>query len=163
MRSLYLGYTKQYDPETSTWCISGVDSTGALFGVGAGRTELECQQRLRDYVWDVLDSHAAAGEDHFGDLVNQAPDGLYVEFDPVDLFPMRLKLARAGLRQADMAARLGITQQGYAKLERLGANPTLRTIFQAEQVLGLDLLSLDITGTPKRKKRGLRSASARTT
>jgi DNA-binding XRE family transcriptional regulator len=162
MRSLYLGYSKQYDPETSTWCISGVDATGSLFGVGAGRTEAECEQRLRDYVLDVLDSHANAGEDHFGDLVTKPPRGSYIEFNPVDLFPSRLKLARAraGLRQADMAARLGITQQGYAKLERMGANPTLRTVLQAERVLGLDLLSLNIVSPPKRKKRSLRSATA---
>ena len=146
MRSLYLACSKQYDPETSTWCLSGIDSIGELFGVGAGRTESECEERLRDYVLDVLDTHAADGEDHFGDLVAEPPVGPYVEFNPVDLFPIRLKLARAraGLRQSDMAARLGITQQGYAKLERIGANPTLRTILQAEMVLGRDLLLLDV-------------------
>lgn len=160
MRSLYLGYSTRHDPETHIWCISGVDSAGEWFGGGAGHGMAECEQALRDYVFDVLDSHAADGEDHFGDLLTEPPDGPFVEFSPVELFPMHLKLARAraGLRQADMAARLGITQQGYAKLERFGANPTLRTILQAERVLGLDLLIWDEGA--RRKGIPVRSVSA---
>jgi transcriptional regulator with XRE-family HTH domain len=65
-----------------------------------------------------------------------------VVLTPVQVVPIRLKLARAqaNLRQADMAASLGITQQSYAKLERPGANPTLQTLAQLERVLGRDLL-----------------------
>jgi len=52
-----------------------------------------------------------------------------VAFLPTQLVTVRLKLGRsqAELRQADMANRLGITQQAYAKLERPRANITLRT------------------------------------
>jgi transcriptional regulator with XRE-family HTH domain len=59
------------------------------------------------------------------------------------LIPVHLKLARARakLRQADMAERLGITQQAYAKLERPGANPTLQTLIQLERVLGHELVA----------------------
>lgn len=158
MRSLYLGYSTRHDPEAHTFCISGVDSAGHWFGGGAGPSLAECEQALRDYVLDVLDSHAADGEDRFGDLLTEPPDGPFVEFSPVDLFPTRLKLARAGFRQADMADRLGITQQGYAKLERFGANPTLRTILQAERVLGLELLHCD--RPTERKKKTVRSSRA---
>lgn len=160
MRLLYLGYTTRQDPETHTWCVSGLDSAGKWFGGGAGHGMDECEQALRDYVLDVLDSHAADGEDHFGDLLTEPPEGPYMEFNSLELFPIRLKLARkrAGLRQADMAARLGITQQGYAKLERSGANPTLRTIVQAERVIGLDLFQYD--DGVKRKKMPLRSSRA---
>ena len=59
------------------------------------------------------------------------------------LVTVQLKLARsqAKLRQADMADRLGITQQAYAKLERPGANLTLHTLIQLERVLGRELVS----------------------
>ena len=62
-------------------------------------------------------------------------------FAPSELIPVHLKLARAKLRQADMAERLGITQQAYAKLERPGANPTLQTLIQLERVLGHELVA----------------------
>jgi transcriptional regulator with XRE-family HTH domain len=38
---------------------------------------------------------------------------------------------RAGLTQADLAARLGISQAAVAKLERPGANPTVDTLDRA--------------------------------
>jgi DNA-binding XRE family transcriptional regulator len=152
MRSLYLAYSQEFDSETSTWCISGIDSQGQLFGVGAGPTLEECQTALRDYVLDVLDAHAGDGEDRFGDLTASAPAGTYVEFDPVELLPLRLKLARvnAGLRQSDMATRIGVTQQAYAKLEAIGANPTIRTLVQAERALGTEFVTLNLSGKRKR-------------
>ena len=163
MQSLYLGYSKQFDPESGTWCLSGTDTAGEWFGVGSGRTMVECERRLRDWILEVLESHAAEGEDHFGDLRAEPPEGDHVVFDPVELMPIRLKLARAkaGLRQSDMAARLGITQQAYAKLERPGANPTLRTIYQTERVLGAELLLVNVGKTEvKRKAKSRRSVSA---
>ena len=143
MRALYLPFESEFDPKTRTYCLSGKDREGQLFGVGAGPTVEECEEALRAYVLEVLDSHAADGEDHLGDLHVRAPEGSHLVFDPTELLPIRLKLARARarLRQADMAARLGITQQAYAKLERPGANPTLRTILQAEEALGEELLT----------------------
>lgn len=162
MKSLYLPYTTEFDQETRTYCIVGQDSCGKEFGVGAGGTMELCERRLRDWILEVLDVQAAHGLDNFGDLHDAPPLGEHVVFDPVELLPIRLKLARvvAGLRQADMASRLGITQQAYAKLERPGANPTLRTILQTERVLGQDLL-LDAQAKPKsRKVKSLRSKTA---
>jgi DNA-binding XRE family transcriptional regulator len=144
MHMLYLPYELQYDDETRTYCISGQDNHGETFGVGGGPTPETCEQTLRDAVLDVLESHAADGEDRFGDLHRTPPsEGPFLVFTPADVVPIRLRLARARarLRQSDMAERLGITQQAYAKLERPGANPTLRTLLQAEQALGTPLLA----------------------
>ncbi len=156
MLSLYLPYTVEFDAETRTYCISGLDGDGRLFGVGADASVEGCERRLHAYILDVLDAHASQGEDRFGDLHTSAPDGPYVAFGPTDLLPIRLKLARnrAKLRQADLAERLGITQQAYAKFERPGANLTLRTIALAEQTLGVQLLSLVLERptSGKRKK-----------
>ena len=162
MKSLYLPYSVEFDQGTATYCIVGRDSRGKSFGVGAGSTLELCEARLSDWVWEVLDSHASQGEDLFGDLHETVPAGPHVALDPVELLPIRLKLARvvAGLRQADMASRLGITQQAYAKLERPGANPTLRTILQTERVLGRDLLLDAQAKSTPRKTKNVRSKTA---
>src|SRR5947209_9449709 len=142
MRALYLPYELRLDKDTRTYCLTGEDRKGQPFGVGSGATREESEQALRDYVLEVLEVHAAEGEDRFGDLLTDRPQGPFVAFGPRELLPIRLRLARtrAKLRQSDMAARLGMTQQGYAKLERPGANPTLRTLIQAEEALGTPLL-----------------------
>jgi len=162
MKALYLPYATRFDPESRTYCITGTDSRGQPFGVGAGATLELCERRLRDWIWEVLDAHTAEGEDYLGDLHTEPPAGDHLFFDPVELMPIRLKLARAraGLRQADMAARLGITQQAYAKLERPGANPTLRTLYQAERALGTELLVNVSTTKSKRKQKTVRSKTA---
>ena len=163
MKTLYLPYSTEFDDETRTFCIVGRDSHGDDFGVGADATIEGCERAMRDFVLEVLDVQAMQGLDHFGDLHAEPPKGDHVVFDPVELMPIRLKLARAkaGLRQSDMAARLGITQQAYAKLERPGANPTLRTIYQTERVLGAELLLVNVGKTEvKRKAKSRRSVSA---
>jgi transcriptional regulator with XRE-family HTH domain len=43
---------------------------------------------------------------------------------------------RAGLTQAELAARLGVSQSAVAKLERDDANPTVRTLERALRATG---------------------------
>jgi transcriptional regulator with XRE-family HTH domain len=43
---------------------------------------------------------------------------------------------RAGLTQAELAARLGVSQSAVAKLERADANPTVRTLERALRATG---------------------------
>jgi transcriptional regulator with XRE-family HTH domain len=43
---------------------------------------------------------------------------------------------RAGLTQAELAARLGVSQSAVAKLEREDANPTVRTLERALRATG---------------------------
>jgi|SRR5580692_12737078 transcriptional regulator with XRE-family HTH domain len=43
---------------------------------------------------------------------------------------------QAGLTQADLARRLGVSQAAVAKLERPGANPTLQTLDDALRATG---------------------------
>jgi DNA-binding XRE family transcriptional regulator len=143
MRRLYLPYTTEFDDDARSFCLVGEDRAGQPFGVGSGPTVEQAEEQLRDGVLEVLQLHAGEGEDRFGDLHSKRPDGDHLVFNATELIPIRLRLARsrAKLRQADMAERLGITQQAYAKLERPGANPTLRTLLQAEQALGTPLLN----------------------
>jgi transcriptional regulator with XRE-family HTH domain len=53
---------------------------------------------------------------------------------------IRLLRARHGWRQIEVADRMGISQQAYAKLERPGANPELQTPVRVERALGAPLL-----------------------
>ena len=72
-----------------------------------------------------------------------APGAEDVEWHvPADLLPVRIRLLRArhGWRQSDVADRLGISQQAYAKLERPGANPELDTLVRVERALEAPLL-----------------------
>ena len=141
MNVLYLPYKLEVDK--GIYSLTGEDRLGAAFGAGAGGTREAAERALILDVLSSLETHASAGEDRFGDLHRARPEQPHVAFGPTELLPIRLRLARsrAKLRQADMAVRLGITQQAYAKLERPGANPTLRTLVQAEQALGVTLLN----------------------
>jgi len=61
-----------------------------------------------------------------------------------------LKRARrsAGLTQADLARRLGVSQAAVAKLERPGANPTIATLGDALRTVGQRLV---LTAEPLRQ------------
>jgi transcriptional regulator with XRE-family HTH domain len=48
-------------------------------------------------------------------------------------------MSHAGLTQAQLAARLGISQSAVAKLERQDANPTVRTLELALRAIGRQL------------------------
>jgi DNA-binding XRE family transcriptional regulator len=143
MRSLYLPYRIERDEETASVGAIGTDSRGEDWGVGAGDTLQEAERWLRAWILECLEAAADDGNDLTGDLSEAPGSGAVLLFAPPELVPVRLKLARARakLRQADLAERLGITQQAYAKLERPGANPTLQTLIQLERALGRELVS----------------------
>lgn len=144
MKALYLPYRKRHIQEDSSWGLVGKDSHGADFGVGVGPAVEIAEQRLREWVVDSLIAAAGDGEDRLGDLAATPPRGSHVTLMPVDLVPIRMRLIRAQkhLSQADVAKKLGLTQQAYAKLERPGANLQLRTIQQVEGALDAELLQL---------------------
>ena len=142
MQFRYLPYRLTHDDETRTWSAEGVDTKGETFGVGAGSTPEAAQDALREYILESLVGGATDGEDFTHDLADRDPLGDCLAFSPQELIPVALRAARVRqhLRQADMAARLGLTQQAYQKLERPGANPTLATLVRLEQAMGVALL-----------------------
>lgn len=143
MKSLFLSFSLEHDAETRTWAATGKDRHGRVFGVGSGGTKEAAVQALKEAVWDSLAADAADGLDWTGTLRQRAPNSEHLVFDGSDLLPIRLRLARAQaqLKQADLAKRLSITQQAYAKLERPGANPGIRTITDLEDALGHELMA----------------------
>lgn len=143
MRTRYLPFEKAFDEESSKWGVVGKDTRGDDFGVGVGETLEIAAQRLRSWVLDSLLSAAADGVDAYGDLHDSEPASEdSIAFTPVDFLPIRLRLLRARqhLSQAQVAERLGMSQQAYAKYERPGANPELKTLVQLERALEAQLL-----------------------
>jgi len=143
MKPLFLAYHVEHDPETRTWAATGKDRRGRIFGVGAGGSQEAAVQALKEAVWDSLAADAADGVDWTGTLRQRTPKGEHLAFEGSDLLPIRLRLIRAqqSLKQADLAKRMSVTQQAYAKLERPGANPTLQTIADLESALGQELMA----------------------
>jgi DNA-binding XRE family transcriptional regulator len=144
MKTLFAPYRLEMDEETGMSVLSALAREGGVLAVVSEPTLEAAEAELASLVMAVLDSLAQDGKDPFADLLEAPPKkGGYVAFPPSQLVTIHLKLARAQakLRQADMADRLGITQQAYAKLERPGANLTLHTLIQLERVLGRELVS----------------------
>jgi predicted RNase H-like HicB family nuclease/DNA-binding XRE family transcriptional regulator len=65
----------------------------------------------------------------------------WIEPAPEVLTPMLLKWAReeAQLTQGELASRMGVTQQSYQRLERSGANPSIKTLAKVARALGQQL------------------------
>lgn len=144
MKSLYLPYEKSFDEKSQRWGLIGRAAAGDEFGVGVGATVEAAEVRLRSWILDSLIAAAGDGQDLTGDLADkEAVEAASITFTPLDLVPIRLRLVRSrhGLSQAEVATRLGMSQQAYAKLERPGANPELRTLVQVERALETELLA----------------------
>jgi antitoxin HicB len=73
--------------------------------------------------------------------VTEGPGVEMIEPDAVVTVPIQLRWAReaAGLTQGDLAGRLGISYQSIQKLERAGANPSLKTLAKVSRALGRTL------------------------
>ena len=144
MKPLFLSFQVALDPETKTWCAIGKDRQRKIFGVGSGPTRQTAETALREAVVDSLAADAADGVDGTPALFKRPPKQTHLVFTALDLLPLGLRRARAelNLRQSDLADRLGITQQAYAKLERPGANPTLQTLIQWEEALDRELVTI---------------------
>jgi len=69
------------------------------------------------------------------------PRGVPVAVDPQLAMAVQLRWARqaSGLTQAELARRVGVSQQQVAKLERPGANPSIATLRKVANALGVRL------------------------
>jgi transcriptional regulator with XRE-family HTH domain len=59
---------------------------------------------------------------------------------------IRKTRTRAGLTQAELAGRLGLSQAAIARLERPGANPTVQTLTEVMTAMGhrLELAAVEV-------------------
>jgi len=75
--------------------------------------------------------------------------GIWVEVPPLLAIRIAIKRARtaAGLTQAQLAKRVGVTQPAIAALEHPDSNPTLQTLEKVARALGANLqVSLEPAG-----------------
>lgn len=144
MKALYLPYDISFDAESKTYCLTGRDRHGKIFGVGSGPSVELAQQRLRDYILESLCAAADDSQDYTVDLLRRSTDENCLLFSVLELLPIRIRLQRAlsKLRQVDVAERMGISQQAYAKLEKPGSNPTLKVLSLLEQAFKGELLEM---------------------
>jgi len=144
MHNLYLPYDQTFDEDSRTFCCEGRDRHGKPFGAGSGPTQEMAVEHLRAFVLESLLADAADGNDHTSDLFRAPKGDTFVRFTSVDLFPIRLRMARSTrrLKQSEVADRMGITQQAYSRLERKGSNPTLAILERLEEALQQELLQL---------------------
>lgn len=142
MKFIFIPYSTESDPETGFQVLSALDQQGNALAIVSEPTLERAEKELAGLMVALLEAEASKGRDRFPEFPDQATSSPSLRLSPTQIVPIRLRLARskANLRQADMASRLGISQQTYAKLERPGANPTLQTLSLVEGVLGKDLL-----------------------
>lgn len=144
MHNFYLPYEVSFDDESRTYCCAGVDRAGKPFGVGSGATPETAAEQLRESVMESLLADASDGDDHTSDLLRAPRGENCLMFTPQDILPIRIRLARSirRLKQAEVADRMGISQQAYSKLEQAGANPTLGLLTRLEAALQQEILQL---------------------
>jgi len=144
MNNLYLPYGISFDQGSKTFCCEGLDRHGKPFGAGAGPTLEAAERHLREFVFESLLADAADGHGHTSDLYRTPKGDACLRLTTLDLLPIRIRLARTlrRLKQAEVAERMGISQQAYSRLERAGGNPTLGLLVRLEEALQHELLLL---------------------
>lgn len=95
----------------------------------------------KDALEGWLEAHLLDGAVPPAPRARRRKDLLRVDIDPALAVRVRLRQARdaAGLTQADLARRAGVTQQMIAKLERPGSNASIATLTKVATALGLVL------------------------
>ena len=142
MKSTYISYLAELDPEAKFHVLSALDNQGRVLAVVSEARQDVAEAELIKVLLHLFGAEASNGHNRLMEFPDSPPPGPFVALSPTQVLAIRLKFARAhaNLRQADMASLLGITQQTYAKMERPGSNPTLQTLAQIERALGRDLL-----------------------
>jgi predicted RNase H-like HicB family nuclease/DNA-binding XRE family transcriptional regulator len=132
----YAAYVHQ---EGSHWLAEFPDAPGCqTFADSLAELRESAQEALEGW----LEAHLAGGDaPPRPQLRFEAPEGrqlLNVSIGPSLSAALAIRWARQdlGLSQAQLAARLGVTQQQIAKLENPDENPTLATVERAAKALG---------------------------
>jgi len=133
-----------FDEDSQTYCCSGRDRHGKVFGVGSGATVPMAEQHLREAAFESLLADAADGNDHTCDLFRTIQGDTCLRLTAQEQLPIRIRLARASrhLKQVEVAERMGISQQAYARLERGGSNPTFALLARLESAIQEEILQL---------------------
>lgn len=107
----------------------------ATFGISRAKAMAAAQEALEGW----LEAHLVDGR--APQRPGRHPHADAVEVNPQLAIAISLRWARqdAGLTQAQLAKRAGVSQQQIAKLERPGANPSVATLRKVADALGVRL------------------------
>ncbi len=135
-------YAAYVHREGKRWLAEFPDAPGCQTFAGS---EARLRGAAKEALEGWLETHLLGGEAPERPRVRRrAPGGrklVRVHVDPLLATAVHLRWARqdAGLSQAQLAKRVGVSQQQIAKLENPDENPTLRTLDKVVKALGLEL------------------------
>jgi antitoxin HicB len=128
-------YHVRLEKEGRSWNAIFMDAPGcATYGRSRAQALAVAQEALEGW----LEAHLVAGKAP-PRPARACTDTAVVEVDPQLGLAIELRWARqdAGLSQTELAARVGVSQQQIAKLERPGANPSIATLRKVATALGV--------------------------
>ncbi|MNY11477.1 Antitoxin HicB [compost metagenome] len=135
-----LAYPMRFEPaEEGGYVVQGVGPISSV--ITEGDSLEEARSMAREALTGVMLSKLDHGEPIPRPPRAEGDDIHWIEPDPVAVTPILLRWARedAKLSQGELASRLGVTYQAYQKLERSGANPSIKTLAKVARALGRNL------------------------
>jgi predicted RNase H-like HicB family nuclease/DNA-binding XRE family transcriptional regulator len=129
-------YHAKITHEGRWWIATFVDAPGC---VSQGSTRPKALVAAAEALEGWLEAHLVDGRSPPKPAARRGTQAIAV--DPQLAVAISLRWARldAGLTQAELAARAGVSQQQVAKLERPGANPSIATLRKIATALGVRL------------------------
>jgi len=118
------------------WTVLFTDAPGCST---YGTTRIKAMAAAREALEGWLEAHLVDGRSPPRPAERRR--GETVDVDPQLSMAVTFRWARqdAGLTQAELARRVGVSQQQIAKLERPGANPSIATLRKVAEALGFRL------------------------
>jgi DNA-binding XRE family transcriptional regulator/predicted RNase H-like HicB family nuclease len=128
-------YHAKIEREGRSWNAIFVDAPGcATFASSRSKVLAAAKEAIEGW----LEAHLLAGRAP-PKPASSTRGAELIEVDPQLAVSVALRWARqeAGLTQAELASRIGVSQQQVAKLERPGANPSIITLRKVASALGV--------------------------
>ena len=125
--------------EPGVYTIQGISPLDGAITFGEGL------ERAKELAKDALSGVLASMLEHNEDVPRpseaEGKDVVWIEPAPEVAAPILLRWARqeANLTQGELATRLGLTYQSVQRLERPGANPSIKTLARVARALGREL------------------------
>lgn len=128
-------YHVRLEKEGRSWNAIFADAPGCAT---YGRSRAQAMAAAREALEGWLEAHLVDGRAP-PRPARTARNAEPVEVDPQLGLAIELRWARqdAGLSQAELASRVGVSQQQIAKLEKPGANPSIVTLRKVAAALGV--------------------------
>lgn len=139
---MILAYPMLFEPEeVGGFVVQGVGPEPLPGVITEGDDLEEARDMAKEALGLMLGSLLDNGEPIPRPPQAEGPDIHWIMVDPYLAAPIMLRWAReeANLTQGELAARLNVTRQAVAKLERSTANPSLKTLTRVFRALGRDL------------------------